>query len=159
MACIAFGACLAPQFLTRVLAMKSKRKTAQKKAIELVFVDSNQPLTPQEALGQAQTTSPSLGIATVYRFLKEALDSGRIQRVEIPGQPPRYEMVRETNHHHSTAARVGRCHGASCSGDCGADEVAGGLSGAGADDFPFGHLQPVRRHGTGFGPGFLTQDL
>jgi len=34
-----------------------------------------------------------LGIATVYRNLKALQEEERIIQVDIPGQPPRWEMV------------------------------------------------------------------
>ncbi len=41
-----------------------------------------------------------LGIATVYRNLKSLQADGLIMAVELPGQPPRWEVAPQKHHHH-----------------------------------------------------------
>ena len=41
-----------------------------------------------------------LGIATVYRNLKSLREEGWIVAVDLPGQPPRWEVAPESHHHH-----------------------------------------------------------
>jgi Fur family transcriptional regulator, ferric uptake regulator len=43
---------------------------------------------------------PGLGIATVYRNLKSLQQDGSVVAVELPGQPPRWELAPEKQHHH-----------------------------------------------------------
>ncbi len=62
------------------------------------------PLLPSEILIEAQRDVPALGLATVYRNLKQLTDAGEIQLVELPGEPPRYELAGHKHHHHF------RCH-------------------------------------------------
>jgi Fur family ferric uptake transcriptional regulator len=43
---------------------------------------------------------PTIGLATVYRFLKSLTKDGNVVSVEIPRQPPRYERADKGHHHH-----------------------------------------------------------
>ncbi len=77
-----------------------ERKTHQRMAIRRVFEEIARPLGPQEVLKAAQAYAPRLGIATVYRTIKGFMEEGIIEPVEIPGEPPRYEMAGKPHHHH-----------------------------------------------------------
>lgn len=74
-----------------------ERSTRQRKAIRDVLVDSDRPLLAHEVLERAQTSVPGLGIATVYRTLKNLVAEESLQMVTLPGDSPRFEFV---NHHH-----------------------------------------------------------
>ncbi|MEI6322408.1 MAG: transcriptional repressor [bacterium] len=76
------------------------RITRQKEAIESVLHQEQRPLLPEEIHRLASGLVPSLGIATVYRSLKNLQTEGSVCCVEIPGQPPRYEMTDKGHHHH-----------------------------------------------------------
>lgn len=65
--------------------------TRQKDAIREVFRAAGRPLTPHEAQALAIKAIPRLGIATVYRAVKEMGESGELARVAIPDEPVRYE--------------------------------------------------------------------
>lgn len=82
--------------------MTTERRTRQQAAIERVIGASKRPLSPGEVLARATRTSPSLSLATVYRALKRLEAEDAIVRVEIPGQPTRFESHRaaSTHHHH-----------------------------------------------------------
>lgn len=41
-----------------------------------------------------------LGIATVYRNIRALEEQGWIVPVELPGEPPRYEVAGKAHHHH-----------------------------------------------------------
>lgn len=41
-----------------------------------------------------------MGLATVYRNLKQLVDVGDIQVVELPGEATRYEVAGHKHHHH-----------------------------------------------------------
>ena len=77
-----------------------ERRTRQKRAIEAVFAEHNNPLTPSEIQRLAVREAPGLGIATVYRSLKALAKDGRVVCVEIPGQMSRYELADKGHHHH-----------------------------------------------------------
>jgi len=77
-----------------------ERETQQRRAIREAIVRAARPLAPQEVLEEAHTTLPRLGIATVYRNLKSLVEEGWLKTVELPGDPPRYELADIGHHHH-----------------------------------------------------------
>lgn len=76
------------------------RSTKQKSAIEEVLKLQDRPLSPLEILSEAKLNVPGLGIATVYRTLKNLSEEGKVVAVELPGQSPRFEISGKTHHHH-----------------------------------------------------------
>jgi Fur family transcriptional regulator, ferric uptake regulator len=79
---------------------RMERDTQQRRAIRAAFRTAGRPLSPQEVLEAAQTDVPRLGIATVYRNVKALVDEGWLAPVELPGEPPRYEIAGKEHHHH-----------------------------------------------------------
>lgn len=80
--------------------MPRQRNTRQRQAIEHVIEGLQRPLSPQEVLIEAKQEVPNLGLATVYRALNDMVIDGLLDRVDIPGQPPRYERSGLNHHHH-----------------------------------------------------------
>jgi Fur family ferric uptake transcriptional regulator len=76
------------------------RSTRQRRALSEVFSHVGRPLSAQEAYEQARELVPSLGIATAYRAINQLVDEGRLESVELPGQPMRYELPDQPHHHH-----------------------------------------------------------
>ncbi len=90
------------------------RETQQRKAIHNVLVNSGRPLSVNEVFELAQSEVTRLGIATVYRNLRALQEEGQIVQVDLPGQPPRWEVVPEEHHHHficNTCDRMYEIHG------------------------------------------------
>ena len=85
-----------------------RRNTNQRRAIRMVFEATDRPLSTQEVLDAAQKSKPGMGIATVYRTLKLLLDSGWLDQVRLPEQPPRYERAGQPHHHHFYCNSCGR---------------------------------------------------
>jgi len=56
----------------------------------------------------AKKALPRIGIATVYRFLREMLDEKKLVMVEIPQEAPRYELAEKDHHHHFLCKKCGR---------------------------------------------------
>lgn len=71
--------------------MLVSNSTKQKDAIREAFRAAGRPLTPTEAQALAVKTVPKLGIATVYRAVKEMSDAGELARIAIPDEAVRYE--------------------------------------------------------------------
>jgi Fur family ferric uptake transcriptional regulator len=95
-----------------------ERSTRQRDAIRQALTQAGRPLLPTEILAAAQTEVPALGIATVYRNLKQLAEAGEVQSVELPGQAPRFEPGGHHHHHHfscTVCQRVFDVH--ACPGD------------------------------------------
>ncbi len=76
------------------------RNTAQRKTIQTVFESARHPLGPNEVLSAAQCALPALGVATVYRAIKDLLEEKWLVSVNLPGEPARYERAGKQHHHH-----------------------------------------------------------
>ncbi len=76
-----------------------RRETQQRNAIHKSFADAGRPLSVDELFKLAQNEFAGLGIATVYRNLKVLQKEGQINQVDLPGEPPRWE-VPASHHHH-----------------------------------------------------------
>ncbi|MFH1383185.1 MAG: transcriptional repressor [Chloroflexota bacterium] len=76
------------------------RATQQRKTIHKVLVKYGRPLSVNEILELARSEVTRLGIATVYRNLKVLQSEGQIAPVDLPGQPPRWEIAPAGHHHH-----------------------------------------------------------
>lgn len=84
-----------------------ERYTRQRDAVLAALADCHRPLSPSEICELAQKAVPRLNLSTVYRQLRELLECGEVVRVELPGQPTRYEAPgdsgldgAEDHHHH-----------------------------------------------------------
>lgn len=76
------------------------RSTRQRRAIQKAFERASRPLGPKEVHDAAVDEVPGLGIATVYRTIKELVDLGGIVPVDLPGESTRYELSGKHHHHH-----------------------------------------------------------
>jgi Fur family ferric uptake transcriptional regulator len=77
-----------------------RRNTQQRAAIDRALADAGRPLSPLEILNEARRFVPDIGIATVYRAIKDFLAMRKIVAVDVPGAPPRYEAAGKPHHHH-----------------------------------------------------------
>lgn len=77
-----------------------ERSTRQRSAIRAVIEAAGRPLSPAEICDAAQAEVPGLGIATVYRNLKQLLEAEEIASVVLPGESARFEPVHHGHHHH-----------------------------------------------------------
>lgn len=77
-----------------------ERDTRQRRAIRRALEEAGHPLSPQEILERGREEVDGLGIATVYRNIRALEEQGRIIPVELPGEPPRYEVSGKDHHHH-----------------------------------------------------------
>ncbi len=73
--------------------------TRQKELIAGIFEASERPLTPTEVCELAKRELPQLGIATVYRAIKQFVESEAIRLIDVPGAPPHYESASRHHHH------------------------------------------------------------
>jgi Fur family ferric uptake transcriptional regulator len=77
-----------------------KRDTRQRRAIRATLEEAGHPMSPKELLEAAKKRAAGLGIATVYRSLRQLQEAGAVTPVELPGEPPRYEIAGKAHHHH-----------------------------------------------------------
>lgn len=85
-----------------------ERSTAQRRAIRQAFEQLDRPLSPQEILDASRPSAPRLGIATVYRTVKGLVQEGWLVPVQVPGEPPRYEVAGKHHHHHFHCRSCGK---------------------------------------------------
>ena len=74
------------------------RQTKHYSAIEAAIDQSPGPLSADEVRGLLMETG--IGIATVYRALKNGVTNGRFRAVQLPDGPTRYESAGLPHHHH-----------------------------------------------------------
>ena len=77
-----------------------ERVTRQRSTIRAVVESADRPLSPTELYRAARTRLPRIGIATVYRAIRDLVEAGWLRQVEIPGEPARYERAGKPHHHH-----------------------------------------------------------
>ena len=82
------------------MSKKFRRNTQQRREIREVFERNDRPLAADEVLQLAQVKIAGLGMATVYRTIKGLIDERWLIGVEVPGQPPHYEVRGKAHHHH-----------------------------------------------------------
>ncbi len=92
-----------------------RRNTRQRQAIRQAFEAAGRPLGPQEVLDRARGDLPALGIATVYRNIRNLVEERWLRPVELPGAPDRYEIAGKDHHHHFHCRR---CDGVFEVDDC-----------------------------------------
>lgn len=80
--------------------MPQERSTRQRRAIAQALAAAGRPVTPEELQALAGREVPRLGIATVYRTLKDLKTAGEVVLVEVPGHPTCYESAHHGHHHH-----------------------------------------------------------
>jgi Fur family ferric uptake transcriptional regulator len=89
-----------------------ERLTRQRRAVIDALVRSGQALSPPDLQAMAKSSVPTLNLSTVYRQIRALEDIGKIVRVELPGQPARFEMAhrgvaephaRHRSRHHSSS--------------------------------------------------------
>ena len=77
-----------------------ERNTTQRRAIQRVLQEADRPLNTDEILELGLKRISRLGIATVYRAIKEFMEEGWVAQVQMPGQPARYEIAGKEHHHY-----------------------------------------------------------
>ncbi len=81
-----------------------ERSTRQRRAVLDALAGSGLTLNPPAILEMARQDAPGLNLSTVYRQIKALEADGEIVKVELPGQPARFE-VRCGQANHLPAAR------------------------------------------------------
>lgn len=72
----------------------SKRREAIRKLLQ----EASGPLSANELWLALQESG--IGLATIYRTLKQGVEDGALREVDLPGSQARYEPADRTHHHH-----------------------------------------------------------
>ncbi|MBX3147946.1 MAG: transcriptional repressor [Gemmatimonadales bacterium] len=92
------------------LPCDDRRPTPQRLAVLAAFEEMGRPLAVGEVLELGRRVVPRLGIATVYRHLRELVDGGQLTLVSLPGGVVRYELAGLAGHHHFQCSRCDRVY-------------------------------------------------
>jgi Fur family ferric uptake transcriptional regulator len=65
-------------------------------------------VTAQEIFEKVTAKDPSIGFATVYRFLRKMTEMNFVTEVRMGGMPARYELTPHQHHDHLTCTRCGK---------------------------------------------------
>lgn len=86
--------------------MARSRKTRQKEALEEMLGKMDPFFTAEDLLSKMQDKTPSIGIATIYRFLKQKAEAGELHSYRCDGKTI-YSMEKK-NHAHFICKECGR---------------------------------------------------
>ena len=87
-----------------------ERHTRQRDAITQALKDADRPLSPLEIQQLAARHKPGIGVATIYRNINALKEEGHLLLVDVPGQPPRYELAGKDHHHHFHCRKCDRVY-------------------------------------------------
>ena len=65
-------------------------------------------VTAQELYERVVKKDPSVGFATVYRFLRDLANKNLVTEVRMGGQASRYELTSKEHHDHLTCTKCGK---------------------------------------------------
>ncbi len=80
--------------------------TRQRRMIYDIIKTSHEHMTAEQIYRRAKAQMPSIAMGTVYRNLGLMSDCGEIARIEMPGQPDRFDKT-VTPHHHCICVGCG----------------------------------------------------
>lgn len=94
--------------LAVIFTMAQTRNTKQKSALRKAFENAGRPLSPEEVLEMAASEVEGIGLATVYRNIRQLVDDGFLSTVQLVNEPPRYELSGKGHHHHFRCTKCGK---------------------------------------------------
>ena len=83
--------------------------TQQRRIIYDVIRKSKRHMTAEQIYLEAKQILPSIAMGTVYRNLGLMTASGEVLRIEMPGQPDRFDKT-VCPHHHCICTRCGEVY-------------------------------------------------
>lgn len=93
----------------QIIRSLNLKVTEQRMTILQCLYQGLNHVTAQEVHEASVDKDPSIGFATVYRFLKRLSEAKLVTEVRIGGLPARYELAMASRHHdHMTCTRCGR---------------------------------------------------
>ncbi|HOV59582.1 MAG TPA: transcriptional repressor [Candidatus Hydrogenedentes bacterium] len=97
-----------PSTQSKTQAPGHRRNTRASQVIREVFMTARRPVSPQEVFEAGRKMLPSLGIATVYRWIRRLLEEGLLRELSLPDVGTRYEYVTAEHHHYFHCAGCDR---------------------------------------------------
>lgn len=94
--------------LKKVIRSLHLKVTSQRVAILKALRSGGRHMTAQELYESVSKKDPTIGFATVYRFLRSLSDHHIVSEVRMGGLPARYEMNSKTHHDHLTCTSCGQ---------------------------------------------------
>ncbi|MDK2879725.1 MAG: Fur family transcriptional regulator, ferric uptake regulator [Thermoanaerobacteraceae bacterium] len=80
---------------------KALQWTPQRKTVFSVIANSEKKhLLAEEIYLMSKKVMPNIGLATIYRTLELFCTEGILQKINLPGEPARFEMLKEGNNDH-----------------------------------------------------------
>ncbi len=73
--------------------------TRQRRMIYNIIQNSPEHMTAEQIYRKAKAEMPSIAMGTVYRNLGLMSDCGEVLRIEMPGQPDRFDKTVSPHHH------------------------------------------------------------
>lgn len=84
-----------------MLSERGYKKTPQREAIIMGFINSEKPLmTARELYKKVIKSSPNTNFSTVYRNLELLTREGIVNKMDMGGEASLYELKDEEGHHH-----------------------------------------------------------
>lgn len=94
--------------LRQMIRDMNLKVTDQRLLILRTLHEGRAHVTAQEVFETVVKVDPSVGFATVYRFLRNLVESHMVTEVRMGGMPARYEITPKSHHDHLTCESCGR---------------------------------------------------
>lgn len=94
--------------LKNIIRALNVKVTQQRMVILRTLRDGHRHITAQELFEKIVKVDPTLGFATVYRFLRTLTEHRFVTEVRMGGLPARYELAPKEHHDHLTCTQCGK---------------------------------------------------
>jgi Fur family ferric uptake transcriptional regulator len=99
-----------PGSLEGRLRRRGWRITPQRRAVAEALSGDDLHLTADEVFTRARQIVPEISRATVYNTLRELIEMGELQEVQVSPGPTLYDPNAHHRHHHLVCSRCGRIY-------------------------------------------------
>lgn len=96
------------------LLRQKQRRVTQQRLVVLDILQGQPHSTADEVLTLARVELPKLTVQSVYTVLQDLTDLDLLRKIELPGQPARFETRTLDNHHHAVCIRCGAIEDVDC---------------------------------------------
>lgn len=98
------------KLLNERLRSRGWRITPQRRAVAEALSGSDLHLTAEEVFARARSVVPEISRATVYNALRELVEMGELDEVQISPGPALYDPNALVEHHHLVCSNCGRIY-------------------------------------------------